>query len=91
LCFFTEISMLGIYFFALPPFFGAGSVSHQSPLVCMCYDGSLFVFQSCGAVWLWVLLTGSGDELCDPLPALLWGVADCLLALALPAFPVFVY
>jgi hypothetical protein len=31
----------------------------------VCYDGSLFVFQFCRAIWLWVLLTGSGDDLCD--------------------------
>jgi hypothetical protein len=33
----------------------------------------------------------SGDELCDPLSALLWGVAYCPPALSLPDFPVFVY
>jgi hypothetical protein len=57
----------------------------------MCYDGLLFVFQFCGAVHFWMLLSGSGDELCDPLPALLWGVAYGPPALSLPAFPVFVY
>jgi hypothetical protein len=51
----------------------------------------LFDFQFFKAVWLWVLLSGSGDEFCDLLPALLWGVAFCLLALGLPAFPIFVY
>jgi hypothetical protein len=57
----------------------------------VCYDGLLFDFQFFKAVWLWVLLSGSGDEFCDLLPALLWGVAFCLLALGLPAFPIFVY
>jgi hypothetical protein len=32
-------------------------------------------FQFCGPVWLWVLLTGSGNELCGLLPTLLLGVA----------------
>jgi hypothetical protein len=62
-----------------------------SPLCCQCVECSLFVFQFCRAVWLWVLLTGSGDELCDLLPALLWGVAYRQPTLHLPASPVFVY
>jgi hypothetical protein len=57
----------------------------------MCYDGSLFVFQFCGTLQFWVLLTESGDELCDPLSALLWGMAYYQPTLGLPAFPVFVY
>jgi hypothetical protein len=57
----------------------------------MCHDDLLLVFQFCRAVWFWVLLTGSGGELCDPLPALLQGVAYYLPALGIPAFPVFVY
>jgi hypothetical protein len=35
----------------------------------------LFVFQFCGAVQFWMLLSGSGDQLCHPLTALLWAVA----------------
>jgi hypothetical protein len=31
LCLFPGISMLEFYFFALPPFSGAGSVFHQPP------------------------------------------------------------
>jgi hypothetical protein len=54
----------------------------------MCYEVLLFVFQFCWAVKFWMLLTGSGDELCDTLSALLWGVAYCSPTLA---FPVFVY
>jgi hypothetical protein len=67
--------MLGAYFFAPPPFTGSGSVFHQPLLLSVCYESSLFVFQFYGEIWLWVLLTGSGDELCDTLPALLQGVA----------------
>jgi hypothetical protein len=38
---FTGISMLGVYFFALPLLSGAGSVFHQPSLLSMCYEGSL--------------------------------------------------
>jgi hypothetical protein len=83
--------MLGVYFFAPSPFSGVGSVFHQPPLLSMCYDGSLFVFQFCGAVRFWILLTGLEDDFCDPLTALLQGVVYCLPDVGFPAFPVFVY
>jgi hypothetical protein len=35
-----------------------------------CCDDLLIVFQFCSVIWLWMLLTSSGDELCVPLPAL---------------------
>jgi hypothetical protein len=57
----------------------------------MCYEGSLFAFEFCSAIKFWVLLTGSGDDFCDPLSALFWGVAYHLPALCLLAFPMFVY
>jgi hypothetical protein len=85
------MSMLGDYFFALPPFSGAGSVFCQPSLLSVCYDGSLFVFQFFRAFWLWGLLTGSGDGLCYLLPALLQEVAYRLPTLHLSAFPAFVY
>jgi hypothetical protein len=44
------------------------------------------VFQFCGTVWLWVLLTGSEYELCDLLPALLRGAAFCSHTFGFPAF-----
>jgi hypothetical protein len=71
LCSFTRISALGVYFFASPPFSGPGSVFHQPPLLSVCYDILLFVFQFCRAVMIHMLLTVSGDELCDQLPTLL--------------------
>jgi hypothetical protein len=37
-----------------------------SSLLSACYAGLLIVFQFCYVVWLWMLLTGSGDELCGP-------------------------
>jgi hypothetical protein len=48
-CLFIEISGLGSYFFAPPPFSGAGSVFHQHPPpLSMYYDGSLFIFNFAG-------------------------------------------
>jgi hypothetical protein len=88
---FTGISALGVYFFALLLFSGVGSVFHQLPLLSVCYDDLLFVFQFFQAVWLCVLLNGLGDEFCDLLSALLLGVAYRLPAVHLLAFPVFVY
>jgi hypothetical protein len=38
-----------------------------------------------------MLLTGSGDELCGPLPALFLAVAYHLPTIGLPAFPAFVF
>jgi hypothetical protein len=40
------------------------------------------VFQFSWAVWFLVLLSGSRDQVSDPLPALLWRIACCLLALS---------
>jgi hypothetical protein len=42
LCLFTGVSTLEGYFFAPPPFCGAGSVYCQPPLLSVCYDSSLF-------------------------------------------------
>jgi hypothetical protein len=57
-----------------------------SPLLSACCDGLLFVFQFCRAIWLWVLLTGSGDEFFGPLPALFQAVAYHLSTVTSPAF-----
>jgi hypothetical protein len=46
----------------------------------------LIVFQFCRAIWLWVLLTGSGDEFFGPLPALFQAVAYHLSTVTSPAF-----
>jgi hypothetical protein len=46
---FTESSVLGVYFFALPPFSEAGCVPLPSPLSVLDYS-SLFVFQFFGDV-----------------------------------------
>jgi hypothetical protein len=72
---FTESSALGGYFFALPLFSGASSVFHPPPLLSVLDYSSLFDFQFCRAVQFWMLFSCLGNQLCDPLPALLWGVA----------------
>jgi hypothetical protein len=60
LCWFT-----GGLFLCLTPFLW-GKVSDPSagPLLSACCDGLLIVFQFCNVIWLWMLLTDSGDELC---------------------------
>jgi hypothetical protein len=44
LCLFIGVSALGAYFFALPPFSGAGSVFHQPPLLSVCYAVCCLLF-----------------------------------------------
>jgi hypothetical protein len=53
----------------------AGSACYPSPLLSPLDYSSLFVFQFCRAVQFWMLLSCSGDHLCDPLLALLLGMA----------------
>jgi hypothetical protein len=48
-------------------------------------------FQFCSVLLLWMLFTGSGDELCGPLSALFYTVAYHLSPIGPPASPVFVY
>jgi hypothetical protein len=83
LCLFIGISVLGVYFFALPPFSGALSAFHPPPPLSMFYYSSLFVFQFCKSVCFYMLLSIAGDDLCDPLSSLLLGVAYCPPALSL--------
>jgi hypothetical protein len=70
---------------------GQGQWSVRWPLLSACGDGLLIIFQFCSIVWLWMLLTGSGDELCGLLPALFQAVAYHLPAVDPSAFPAFVY
>jgi hypothetical protein len=51
----------------------------------------LTIFQFCSVVWLWMLLTGSGDDLCGPLPALFLAAAYHWPAVSPSAFLAFVY
>jgi hypothetical protein len=57
------------------PFLLVGSVYHPPLPLCVFDYSLLFVFQFCRTVWCWMLLSGSGDHLCDPLPSLLWAMA----------------
>jgi hypothetical protein len=79
-------------FLCLVPFLG-GKVRDLSAgsLLSACYDGLLIVFQFCNIVWLWILLSGSGNELCGPLSALFQAVAYHLPTVSPSAFPAFVY
>jgi hypothetical protein len=82
LCLFTGISMLGAYFFALLHFCQAGCIPPAPPAVCVVLQFTV-CFSVFGAIWFWMLLSGSGDELCDPIPFLLQGMAYCLPTLSL--------
>jgi hypothetical protein len=86
-CWFT-----GSLFLCLAPFIW-GKVRDPSAgsLLSTCYDGLLIVFQFCSVVWLWMLLTGSGDELCGLLAAVFQAGTYHLLAVSPSAFPAFVY
>jgi hypothetical protein len=72
-------------------FWGKVSDLSVGPLLSVCCDGLLIIFQFCSVIWLWMLLTGSGDELCGLLPALFQAAAYQLLAVCPSAFPAFVY
>jgi hypothetical protein len=60
-------------------------------LLSVCYAGCLTVFQLCNIVWLWMLLTGSGNEFCRLLSALYQAVAYYPPTASPSAFPGFVY
>jgi hypothetical protein len=60
-------------------------------LLSVCFDGLLIVFQFCRVVWLWMLLTGSGGELCGSLSAFFQAEAYHWSAVIPSAFPAFVY
>jgi hypothetical protein len=87
---FIESLVLRVYFFVLLPFFRAG-LAFYTTLCCLFYYNLLFIFQFCRAVWFWMLLSGSEDDVCDLLPSLLqlWVIGYLLSVFT--AFPVFVY
>jgi hypothetical protein len=65
-------------FISLPCPLSLGQVQYATrPLLSRFYHSLLFVFQFYGAVQFWMVFSGSGDELCDPLPSLLGGVVYC--------------
>jgi hypothetical protein len=81
--------LLGTCLFALPPFSGTRSMICQPPPCCQCVVMVHCLFCNFSEpVWLWVLLTGSGDYFCGPLPTLLQAVTYPPPAVGLSAFPV---
>jgi hypothetical protein len=70
-CWFTG----GLFLCCAPSLWGKVRDPSAGSLVSACYAGLLIVFQFYKVVWLWLLLTGSGDELCGLLSALFQAVA----------------
>jgi hypothetical protein len=71
-------------FISLPHPLSLGKIVFcPSPLLSVLYYIPLFVFQICRAVRFCMLSSGSGDHLCDPLHALIRGVAYLLPAVSL--------
>jgi hypothetical protein len=87
LCWFTR----GLFLCLSPFLWGKVRDPSASFLLSVCYAGLLIVFQFCSVVWLWMLLTGSGDELCGLLSILLQAVAYHLPTVGPSAFLIFVY
>jgi hypothetical protein len=87
LCWFTE----GLFLCLAPFLWDKLSDPSASPLLSACCDGLLIIFQLYSVIWLWMLLTGSGDELCGLLPALFQAVAYHWPAVCPSVFPAFVY
>jgi hypothetical protein len=81
----------GLFLCLVPFFWGQVRDLSASSLLSVYYAGLLTVFQFCSIVWLWMLLTSSGDELCGLLFALFQAAAYHLPTVSPSAFPVFVY
>jgi hypothetical protein len=74
------------------PLWGKVRYPSASSLLSACYVGLLTVFQLCNVVWLWMLLTVLGDELCGMLSALFqWAMAYHPPTVGPSDFSVFVY
>jgi hypothetical protein len=65
----------GLFLHFSPFLWGKVSYLSASPLLSASCDGWLIIFQFFNVIWLWMSLTGSGDELCWPLPALFQAVS----------------
>jgi hypothetical protein len=87
---FSVLDYWGLVSLPRPLSLGQGQWS-ISGLMDACCDGLLIIFQFCSVVWLWMLLTGSGDELCGPLPALFQAVAYHPPTISPSAFLAIVY
>jgi hypothetical protein len=68
---------------------GQWSVSQPLAVSMLWWFADCFLLLQCRLIWM--LLTGSGDELCGPLPALFQAAAYHLPAVGPSAFPVFIY
>jgi hypothetical protein len=64
------ILIIGGLILASIPFWGKVRDPSAGPMLLACFDGFLIVFQFSSVIWLLMLLTGSGGELCGLLPAL---------------------
>jgi hypothetical protein len=64
------------------PFSGADSACHLPPLLSV-LDYNSVCFSVLWAVWFWMLLSGSGEQLCDALPVLICGMTYCPPTLSL--------
>jgi hypothetical protein len=82
---------VGLFLCLVPFLWGKVSDLSVGPLLSECCDGFLIIFKFCSVILLWILLTGSGDELCGLLPALFQTAACCLPTVSPSAFPAFVY
>jgi hypothetical protein len=92
-CFGVGFSVLVYWglFLCLTPFLWGKVIDPSAgSLLSACYAGLLTVFQFCNIIWLWMLLSGSGDELCRLLSALLQAAAYHLTTVSPSAFSVFV-
>jgi hypothetical protein len=76
----------GLFLCFAPFLWGKVSDPSAGPLLSVCCDDLLIVFQFCSVIWLCLLLTGSGDELCGLLPALFQAVAYHLPVVGLLPF-----
>jgi hypothetical protein len=81
----------GLFLCLVPFLWGKVSDLSAGSLLSECCDSLLISFQFCSVIWLWMLLTGSGDELCGPLPALFQVVAYHQPAVGPSVFPAFIY
>jgi hypothetical protein len=82
---------VGLFLCLAPFLWGKVSDPSAGPLLSVCCDGLLVVFQFYSVIWLWMLLTASGDEHCGALPALFQAAAFHQPIVSPPAFPAFVY
>jgi hypothetical protein len=72
-------------------FWGKVSDPLAGSLLSACYAALLIICQFCNVIWLCMLLSGSGDELCGLLSDLFQAVAHHPPTVSPSVFPIFVY